>query len=162
MFTSFQTRKVEAAKINWVHRLIQWPKVKGKWPAASKRGPSYTRARVSLSLFRSTCICFLALDVDSLFLFFRFGESASLSASLIRFSPLSLALFSPPPPLRVSQCPLRYRDESAYVAASTFLRTTLRSWRVRDAFALHRVPKRPHSDALVPGISIRPPHARSS
>lgn len=58
--------------------------------------------------------------------------------------------------------PMRYRDESAYVTAGTFLRTTLRSWRVRDAFALHRVPKRPHSDALVPGISIRPPHARSS
>lgn len=56
--TSSQMRKVEtdAMKINeWAHRLIRWPKVRGKWPAAPKRRSSYTHARVSLPLRVNRC-----------------------------------------------------------------------------------------------------------
>jgi len=66
-------------------------------------------------------------------------HSPAYSFASAKPGPLSSLILSP---VRLSRCPLRHRDESAYVA--TFLRTTLR--RVRDAFALHRVPKRPHSD----------------
>jgi len=125
-----QMRKMgaNAAKINErVHRLIR-PKVRGKWP--QHRSMDHL-AHVSLSLS------------------FVLRASAFLHSTSILHSPAySFASAKPGPlsfsPLRLSRCPLRHRDESAYVA--TFLRTTLRSCRVRDAFALHRVPKRPHSD----------------
>lgn len=111
-----------------------------------KRGPSYTRVRVSLCLFIPHAFAFLhsmpALRSSGLILSSRQTRVCRPLSSLILLSSPVWA-------------PLRCGDESAYVAAGTFLRTTLRSRRVRDAFAPHRVPKHPHSDAFVLGISIR-------
>jgi len=142
-------KKVEAnaAKINEPdHRLIWWPKVRGKWPR-HRSVDHLIHAHVSLSLSSVLHASAFLHSKSTLHSSTYSFASSKWLASVVSLRPCLNQCRTPfllPFPLP-SAAPTTLGWEC--VCGLGHVPTHDDAWCVRDAFAVHRVPKRPHSDA---------------